>query len=109
VRILEILSSIAPDRTDVVAAVASAGVRQRDESIYSTYMAAVEKAAQRIWVTQAYFLPPPELKRAFMAAVQRGVDVRVLVPGFTDSGPVFHASRAGYEELLRAGVRLFGE
>jgi cardiolipin synthase len=70
-------------------------------------MAAVEKAAQRIWVTQAYFLPPPELKRALMAAVQRGVDVLVLVPGFSDSGPVFHASRAGYEELLRAGVRLF--
>ncbi len=93
--------------SDVVAAVASAGVRQKDESIYSTYMAAAENAAQRIWITQAYFLPPPELKRALMAAAQRGVDVRVLVPGFTDSGVVFYASRAGYEELLQAGIRLF--
>jgi cardiolipin synthase len=56
---------------DVVAAVASAGVRQRDESIYSTYMAAVEKAAQRIWVTQAYFLPPPELKRVHCGRAAR--------------------------------------
>lgn len=91
---------------DVVAAVTSIGARQKDESIYSTYMAAIENATQRIWITQAYFLPPPELKRALMAAVHRGVEVRVLVPGFTDSGPVFYASRAGYAALLKAGVRL---
>lgn len=92
--------------TDIVTAVTSSGVRQRDEAIYSTYLAAVEHAAQSVWITQAYLAPPPELKAALVAAAQRGVDVRILVPGFTDSGPVFYAARANYDELLKGGVRL---
>ena len=37
-----------------------------------------------------------------------GVDVRILVPGnHTDAIPVQYAGRGFYEELLRAGVRIF--
>lgn len=92
---------------DIVAAVVSSGVRQQDEAIYRTYLAAVENAADRVWITQAYFAPPPELRDALLAAVKRGVDVRVIVPGFSDATVVLYASRAGYEALLRGGVRIF--
>jgi len=34
-------------------------------------------------------------------------DVRIIVPGFTDSGLIFHASRATYDELLQANVKLY--
>ncbi|MGC3981764.1 MAG: phospholipase D-like domain-containing protein [Steroidobacteraceae bacterium] len=98
---------LTPVGMDIVAAVSSSGLRQRDESIYSTYLAAVSNAAQTVWITQAYFAPPPELRDALIAAVKRGVDVKVLVPGFTDSGPIFYASRAGYKKLLEGGVRLY--
>lgn len=37
----------------------------------------------------------------------RGVDVRLLLSGKTDSAMVFHASRSYYEELLSAGVKLY--
>jgi cardiolipin synthase len=40
-------------------------------------------------------------------AARRGVDVRLIVPGFTDSGLVLHASRSSYDELLEGGVRIF--
>ena len=92
---------------DIVSAVVSTGVRQRDEAIYSTYLAAVNNAAERVWITQAYFSPPPELRDALIAAAHRGVDVRILVPGFTDSGPVFYAARAGYKKLLDGGVHIY--
>lgn len=92
---------------DLVAAVVSVGARQQHEAIYRTYVAAIEHASRRIWITQAYFAPPPEFRDALLAAVRRGVDVRIVLPGFTDSGLVFYASRAGYEALLRGGVRLF--
>lgn len=92
---------------DIVAAVVSSGVKQRDEAIYSTYLAAVKTASQRIWITQAYFSPPPPLRDALIEAAQRGVDVRVLVPGFTDSNLVFYASRAGYEKMLKGGIQIY--
>lgn len=98
---------LVPVGGDIVAAVVSAGVRQRDEAIYNTYLAAVTHATHHVWITQAYFAPPPELRDALIAATRRGVDVRILVPGFTDSSLIFYASRAGYEQLLQAGVRLF--
>jgi cardiolipin synthase len=92
---------------DIVSAVASTGVKQRKEPIYSTYLAAIQHASKQVWITQAYFSPPPELRDALIAAVSRGVDVRVLVPSFTDSSIVFYAARGGYEPLLKHGVRLY--
>jgi cardiolipin synthase len=92
---------------DIVSAVASTGVKQRKEPIYSTYLAAIQHASKQVWITQAYFSPPPELRDALIAAVARGVDVRVLVPSFTDSSIVFYAARGGYEPLLKHGVRLY--
>lgn len=91
---------------DVVSAVANDGVRTQDESIYLTYMAAITHAHHRIWMTMAYFAPPKPMMDALMAAAQRGVDVRIILPGFTDSGPVFYASRHGYAQLLAQGVHL---
>ena len=58
-------------------------------------------------MTQAYFSPDKALRRALIDAAQRGVDVRLIVPGFTDSSLIFYAARANYDELLAAGVRIY--
>jgi cardiolipin synthase len=92
---------------NLVAAVVSNGARQRNEDIYTAYLAAVKHASREILITQAYFAPPPDLTKALFDAVKRGVDVRVLLPGFTDSSPVFYASHAGYDNYLQHGVRLY--
>lgn len=91
----------------LVQAMASDGGDSNEFRIYDAYMTAIRQARQRIWITQAYFAPTDELREALAAAVARGVDVRIIVPGFTDSGLIFHASRATYGELLDAGVTLF--
>ncbi len=75
--------------------------------IYATLISALRSAQTEIWLSNAYFVPDPQLKAALKAAVARGVDVRVVVPGSTDSWLVFHAGRAHYTELLRAGVKLY--
>jgi cardiolipin synthase len=90
----------------LVSAVASSGLKEKDEAIYQTYLTAVRKSAQRIWITQAYFAPPAEFRDALIDAARRGVDVRIIVPGFTDSKLVLHASRREYETLLKGGVRI---
>jgi cardiolipin synthase len=75
--------------------------------IWSAYQAAAKVAADRIWITQSYFAPDDELMAAITEAAGRGVDVRILVTGFSDSQLLLNASRAYYGDLLEAGVKVF--
>jgi len=75
--------------------------------IYVTLLSAISSAETEAWLTNAYFVPDPQLLAALKAAVARGVDVRLVLPGRTDSALVFHAGRSNYDELLRDGVIIF--
>ncbi|MDP1766668.1 MAG: cardiolipin synthase [Methylotenera sp.] len=75
--------------------------------IYVTLLSAINSAETRVSLTNAYFVPDPKLLAALKEAVQRGVDVRLLLPEKTDSLMVFYASRSYYEELLCAGVKIY--
>lgn len=75
--------------------------------MYLLLAAAITYARESVWLTAAYFAPDPNTIHALKAAAQRGVDVRLLLPGFTDSALAFHAGRSHYDELLLAGVRIF--
>ena len=75
--------------------------------IYSTLISAINSAETQVYLTNAYFVPDPQLLAALKEAVARGVDVRLLLPEKTDSGLVFHASRSFYDELLSAGVKIY--
>jgi cardiolipin synthase len=75
--------------------------------IYVTLISAINSAETEVLLTNAYFVPDPQLLAALKAAVVRGVDVRLVLPGTTDSALVFHAGRSYYDELLEAGVKIF--
>lgn len=75
--------------------------------IYATLLSAINSAESQIFLTNAYFVPDPQLLAALKEAVQRGVDVRLLLPEKTDSALVFYASRSYYDELLSAGVKIY--
>jgi cardiolipin synthase len=75
--------------------------------IYVTLLSAINSAESEVWLTNAYFVPDPQLLAALETAASRGVDVRIIVPGSTDSALVFHAGRSYYEELLQSGVKMF--
>ena len=100
----EYFPQIPPAGRELIAAVATDGTKA---AIYATYLSAIERATQRIWLTNAYFAPNRKMRKALLAAVKRGVDVRLIVPGFTDSSLILHASRASFDELLDGGVRIF--
>ncbi|MBI1821389.1 MAG: cardiolipin synthase B [Nitrospirae bacterium] len=64
-------------------------------------------ARKNLWLTDAYFVGMTPYVQALRTAVRDGVDVRLLVPGTNDI-PVLRAfSRAGYQPLLEAGIRVF--
>jgi cardiolipin synthase A/B len=78
-----------------------------DRSLYGTYLAAFTRTTERLWITHAYFAPNEELLAAMEQAAQRGVDVRLIVPAFTDSNIVLNATQSTFTRLLKAGVRVY--
>ncbi len=77
-----------------------AGLFRMDQLIAAT-------ARRSLWLTDAYFLGVTPYVQALMASAKDGVDVRLLVPGTTDIPVLRAVSRAGYQPLLAAGVRIF--
>jgi cardiolipin synthase A/B len=75
--------------------------------IYLTLMSAIDSAEQRIYLTNAYFVPDPQLLKALTDAARRGVEVKLVLPSHTDSWATFHAGRSHYSKLLHAGVKIY--
>ncbi len=100
------LPALEPRGSEVVRAIGS----DPDEpfsQIYVTLISAINSAESEILLTNAYFVPDPQLLDALVRAAARGVDVKLIVPSTTDSSLVFHAGRSHYEPLLRGGVKLY--
>ena len=74
---------------------------------YVTLISAIRSAEQRIWLTTAYFVPTFEEKRALIAAAERGVDVRLMLPAVSDASQAVAVARSHYGDLLEAGVKIF--
>jgi cardiolipin synthase A/B len=102
----EYFPRIAPAGHDLVTVVANDS-ESDDRSLYGTYLAAFKSSTRRLWLTHAYFAPNEELLTAMIDAAQRGVDVRLIVPSFTDSRVVLNATQATFTRLLKAGVRIY--
>jgi cardiolipin synthase len=91
---------------DVVRAIGSSPDEPFSQ-IYATLLSAINSAETSVHLTNAYFVPDPQLLTALEAAVGRGVDVRLILPASTDSWLVFHAGRRHYDRLLAAGVKIY--
>jgi cardiolipin synthase A/B len=69
---------------------------------------AIASAQQRLWITNAYFVPDDDFVGLLTHAGERGVDVRILTSGDkTDVKSALYAGRFAYRKLLAAGVRVF--
>lgn len=77
------------------------------ESIHRMYVAAIDAAVTRVWLTTPYFVPGEPAMMALTSAALRGVDVRLMVPRRSDSLVVSAAARSYYDELIAAGVHIF--
>jgi len=75
--------------------------------MYGALLDAIGKAKQRVWITMGYFAPDPRTMQALVGAAQRGVDVRLVLPGFSDFWAPVYAARSHYAELLEGGVRIY--
>jgi cardiolipin synthase A/B len=78
------------------------------ESMHLMFLMAIAAAEQSLDIAASYFVPDDLVLEALVAARQRGVRVRILLPGeHIDSETVRIASKASWGELLQAGVEIF--
>ena len=77
------------------------------DSMRLMYLLAISSASRSIALEAAYFVPDAVMVRALVAAAERGVEVRVLVPGpHIDSDLVRVSSRKIWGDLLAAGAEI---
>lgn len=71
------------------------------------FFESIGAARRQLLAVTPYFVPQPDIVHAFRSAAQRGVDVRLIVPQANNHVYAGLAGRSLYEDLLKAGVRIF--
>lgn len=74
---------------------------------YIMYYSAFVSAQKYIHLTNSYFVPDDDTKDALSEAAERGVDVKLVLPGQSDIPTAYYAGRSYYEDLLEAGVKIY--
>ena len=75
--------------------------------VHCLYDRLLQSAERRLFVTTPYFVPDRRTQNELVRAAQRGMDVRLLLPGKSDAPVARWAARATYGTLLSAGIRVF--
>ena len=75
--------------------------------IFLTLMSAITHAEREVHLTIAYFAPDPQLLKALTDAAGRGVEVKLVLPSYSDSWAIFNLGRSYYTDLLGGGVKIY--
>ena len=78
-----------------------------NENNLKLFTSLIHAAQHTLVITNPYFVPDDALMTAITSAAQRGVDVKLLNSEVSDQFLVSHAERSYYEDLLRAGVKIY--
>ena len=77
------------------------------ESMHLMYLTAIAAAEHTIDLTASYFVPDELISKALVTARQRGVRVRIMLPGeHIDSETVRLSSKSSWGPLLHAGIEI---
>jgi cardiolipin synthase len=91
----------------VAAQVVASGPDSEYKAIRETYVAAILRARQRVWIASPYFVPDAGLRDAMVLAARSGVDVRFLGLFRPDKWLPFLAARYHWMDVLAAGVKVY--
>jgi cardiolipin synthase len=80
----------------------------RDEHTSNVFFTEIlSLATEYVWFYTPYLMLGDALFDAFIRAAERGLDVRIIMPGVPDKKMVYRLSRSYYRDLLKAGVKVY--
>ncbi len=77
------------------------------ENIGQAVFAAISTAKSKVYLTTPYLIPPLSIVSALTTAALSDVDVRIIIPGKSDTVMSKWSSLSYIEELLEAGVKVY--
>jgi cardiolipin synthase len=67
----------------------------------------LNRARDYVYIMTPYLILDGELETALKFAAERGVDVRLILPGIPDKKLVFALAKTHYPSLLKSGVKIY--
>lgn len=68
----------------------------------------IASAKSRLWIANAYFVPPTDLLERMKAEAHEGVDVRILLPGAKSDSTISRGSQhVNYGDLIASGIKFY--
>lgn len=92
---------------DDLVQIVAGGPDYPSSGIMMSFFTAIATARKRVYITSPYFIPNESIYDALKMAALSGKDVRLLLPGVSDSRIVNAAARSYFKDLLTCGVRIF--
>lgn len=96
-----------PNKGNEVVRIISSAPSKDMPRYYVTLLSAIRNADKNIYLSSAYFVPTRQEKQDLIDAAKRGVDVRLMLPGISDSASSLKVQHSHYEDLLEAGVKIY--
>lgn len=73
----------------------------------NVFMHIITRAQRYVYIATPYLILDNEMITALTVAAQSGVDVRIITPGIPDKKLVYLVTRSYYQQLYRAGVKIY--
>ena len=73
----------------------------------TVYMDILNRAQNYVHIMTPYLILDGEMMGALKYAAQRGVDVKIILPGIPDKPAAWALAKSHYQELLSAGVQVY--
>lgn len=73
----------------------------------SVYMDILNRAADYVHIMTPYLILDGELETAIKFAAERGIDVKIILPGIPDKKAAFALAKTHYKSLIKSGVKIY--
>jgi len=87
--------------------VAASGPDSDWANIMQVYFSAIATARKYIYLCTPYFSPDETILNALLTASLSGVDVRLILPGKSDSPVAYWNTRSYISEMMDAGIKVY--
>lgn len=95
-------------RGEAVTQLVPSGPEPRPLAILQLVLSTIYAARRELIITTPYFVPDESVLTALISAAHSGVEVTLILPEKNDSVLADYASRAVFDDLIAAGVRIAG-
>jgi cardiolipin synthase len=75
--------------------------------LYKNLLKRIGKAKNKVWITNAYFIPNNLFLRCIKKSAQKGVDVRIILPNKSDVEGIKWATYIFYKKLIKSGIKIY--